>query len=142
MSESLKSKAELYAISVLTEATEDSDYAALVGIPVVQIDSDEDADPERILVSATVGEKELQGAECYPVEIEIELRTISRDAAAIDAIFDAIEDAFQDGDFGMDYASANFSELIFFPEEMTASHTRGEMTRFRSRKFPFRILEN
>jgi hypothetical protein len=140
MSDSLKNKAELYAIAALTEAG--SDFPALTGIDLRQIDSDTNAAQERILVTATVAEKELQGAQCYPVEIEIEFRTTSRDSDAIDAVFSAIEATFADGGYGLSFANTNFSELIFFPEEMTASQSRGEMTRFRSRKFPFRILEN
>lgn len=116
--------------------------SALSGIQIDHIDAPGQANQERIIVGAVVEERELEGAQLYPAEIEIELSTTDRDAAAGDAIFAAIESLFNSFPTGasLTFIQANYEMLYFFEEEMSSADSRGPNTRHRSRKYPFKFL--
>lgn len=134
MSASLKSKAETWCIACLRTSP------ALAGLQVNPVDSSEMAKSERIVVSATVGEKLQEGIQPYVVEVEVELFETGQDAESVDAIFDAIEQAFlSPTSAAMNLALSLFSWLLFRTEEMQAAADRGRNTRHRSRRYPFQI---
>jgi hypothetical protein len=130
VSASLKSKVELWVIAALAAGSLPG------GLAVRQIDSDTEAPQERVIVNATVGERQLEGPEAYAVDINIELRSTTRDAAAVDSIFDAVEAAIEDADAG-----TGFSVLVFFFERASSDSSRGGNTRTRSRTYPAVALE-
>lgn len=135
MSASLKSKAEQWVAKCMEGA------AGLSGIPIAQIDSSEMAKTERIVVSATVGERLLEGARPYVVEVEVELFETGRDAASVDAIFAAIECAVTNpSPAALTLAKTLFAWLLFKNEEMGTAAERGRNTRHRSCKLPFQML--
>lgn len=130
--QSLKWKTEQWAIDTL------SLVAALNQIQKLHVDSGAPAEQERIICSATVHQRELEGPAAFPVDLEIELRSTNRDATAVDQIFAAIEAALLPP--AVTDVQAYFSYLIFFPESMDSRADRGDNSRIRSRTYPFKAL--
>lgn len=111
--------------------------------PCHTVDDDTQAELVRLIVTAEIEDQQLEGAECYAVEIQVELRSNSTEAAEPDAIFKQVEACF----YGLSTAALGqagtlFEVLIFYPERMTSEDARAQNTRHRERSFPFDVLEN
>ena len=135
MSQSLKIALEQWCIQCVS-------LSGLTGtLPLVNVDSGAIAAQERAIFSATIGEKQLEGAKCYAATVEIELRSTNRDATAVDSVFASIEAAFvYPVSSAVAYAGMLFTELRFFPENMESEASREDNTRRRSRTYPFTVL--
>lgn len=132
MSASLKYQTEQWAIDTL------SLVAALNQTQKLHVDSGDDAKQDRIICSATVHQQELEGPQAFPVDLNIELRSTSRNAEQVDALFAAIEQALLPP--AVTNVQAYFSYLIFFPENMDSRADRSDNSRIRSRTYPFKAL--
>lgn len=136
--ESLAYKIEEFAIESITGSD-----AVLEGIPIVHHDRDPQSENERIICTAKCGEQELDGPQCYPVSLLIELRTTSRDAAHVEAVWGALWRAVKPANvvLGRAYATTVLDPLIYISEEGGDDRSDGKNTRFRSRTLTFKALE-
>ena len=107
-------------------------FSTLNGIEKNHQDDNEDVSPNSITVSATVGEKQLEGPGCYACECDITFRCEAGQAAT-DAIARAIRDAIQ----ASPSVAANVRELSAFTRfdilDERASETRDDTDHLRVR---------
>jgi hypothetical protein len=133
---SLKIALESWAMGAVASAG-----GILTGIQTAHVDDSSQVKQERLIFGATVHSQELQGAQYFPTDLQIELRDSDRDAANSDAIFAFIEQLFKSMSKVNNYQAATyFTELIFFPEEMDSKADRSDNSRIRSRTYPFRVV--
>lgn len=118
---------------------------ATVGVnglpPVVHHDSAADAQAERIILTATTGIEDPAGGNIFQTELEAELRTTTRDAAAEDAIFALFEKAMTnipDVPAAIAFGTANLPGGVMLDnEESENARSDSKDTRKRSRKYKF-----
>lgn len=133
---SLKIALETWAIGAVASAG-----GILTGIQTAHVDDSSQAKQERLIFGATVKDQELQGAEYYVTDLQIELRDSNRNAAQVDAIFAFLEQLFKSMSAVNNYSAGTyFTELIFFPEDMDSKADRSDNSRIRSRTYPFRLV--
>ncbi len=138
MSQSLEYKVEEFAIQSISGT-----QGLPLGIQIAHHDNTEDAETERIIVKATAGEQELEGPQCYPVSLSVELRTTNRNAEYVESVFTTIWNALKpDGIFyGVPYATQQLDPLIYISEVGTDNRQDSKNTRNRSRTITFKALE-
>ncbi len=118
---------------------------ATVGVaglpPVVHHDSSADAETERIILTATTGVEDPAGGNVFQTELEAELRTTTRNAAAEDTIFALFEKTMTniaESPAAIAFGTANLPGGVMLDnEESENARSDSKDTRKRSRKYKF-----